>query len=110
MRILAASALLLSLAFGASGAMAGVYMCVDPVTGKKTFTDRACPATKEPGRKVRVDSQTRANHHGLRHEPSWNSDRNRSVSGRANFAGDELAADDRATGSVSGNGLLGADS
>ena len=105
MRILAASTLLLSLAFGASGAAAGVYMCVDPVTGKKTFTDRACPSSKAPGKKVRVDSQTRANHHGLKRNPVWNSDRNRSVSGRAN-----LAEDKRVAASVSGNGLLGIDS
>jgi hypothetical protein len=105
MRILAASALLLSLTVGASGAMAGVYMCEDPVTGKKTFTDRACPATKEPGKKVRVESQTRRNHHGLKRDPVWNSDRNSSVSGRAN-----LDEEDRVAASISGNGLLGADS
>jgi hypothetical protein len=86
-------------------AAAGVYMCVDPATGKKTFTDRACPATKEPGKKVRVESQTRPHHHGLKRDPVWNSDRNRSVSGRAN-----LSADERVAASVSGNGLLGVDS
>lgn len=105
MRIMAASTLLLGLAFGASSALAGVYMCVDPDTGKKTFTDRACPASKEPGKKVRIESQTRSNHHGLNRDPVWNSDRNRSVSGRANLDGDG-----RVAASVSGNGLLGIDS
>ena len=32
---------------------AGVYMCVDPQTGKKTFTDKACKASKS-GDKVDV--------------------------------------------------------
>ena len=34
-------------------ATAGVYMCVDPVTGKTSFTDKACP-TKAAGEEVRV--------------------------------------------------------
>ena len=34
--------------------VAGVYMCVDPATGKKTFTDRACPSAGT-GKKVRVE-------------------------------------------------------
>lgn len=35
-------------------ALAGVYMCVDPLTGKKTFTDRACEQ-RTAGEEVRVE-------------------------------------------------------
>ena len=35
-------------------AAAGVYLCVDPETGKKTFTDRACEQ-RTSGEGVRVD-------------------------------------------------------
>ena len=34
--------------------VAGVYMCIDPATGKKTFTDRACEK-RTAGDEVRVD-------------------------------------------------------
>ena len=34
--------------------VAGVYMCIDPDTGKKTFTDRACEQ-RTAGEEVRVD-------------------------------------------------------
>ena len=34
--------------------LAGVYMCVDPQTGKKTFTDRACEQ-RTAGEEVRVE-------------------------------------------------------
>lgn len=84
---------------------AGVYMCVDPVTGKKSFTDRACPAADQ-GQKIRVEPTNfgegvaRRKQHG-----TWSSDRDGSVSGRANLAGKP-----RVAASISGNGLLGADS
>ena len=35
-------------------ALARVYMCVDPETGKKSFTDKACEQAG-PGEKVRVN-------------------------------------------------------
>ena len=35
-------------------AFAEVFMCIDPVSGKKTFTDRACP-TQETGKEVKVE-------------------------------------------------------
>ncbi len=57
-------------------------MCVDPVTGKKTFTDKACPE-QGTGEKVKIqttnfgegvaDKQTRG---------TWNSHRDTSRSGR----------------------------
>ena len=104
-RTIATAALLAVTLCAAQHASAGVYMCVDPQTGKKTFTDRACPETDTPGKKVRIESQTRSNHHGLQRDPVWNSDRNRSLSGR-----DNLERDDNVAGAVSGNGLLGIDS
>ena len=36
-------------------ALAKVYMCVDPVTSKTSFTDKACGTTAE-GEEVRVDA------------------------------------------------------
>ena len=105
MRKLAASTLLLMFALGATSASAGVYMCVDPATGKKTFTDRACPSSAKPGKKVRVESQTGSARKSHLPDKTWNSERDRSVSGRDNFAEDK-----RVAYSVSGNGLLGIDS
>lgn len=61
---------------------AGVFMCVDPDTGKKTFTDRACP-TQGTGEKVKV--QTTNFGHGMANESNggtWNSHRDTSRSGR----------------------------
>ena len=92
-------------------ATAGVYMCEDPVTGKKTFTDKACP-TKQAGKKVKVDGEskqilagkTRTGHTVYR-EQIWNSDRDKSLAGRAN-----MNEKKRVAASVSGNGLLGIDS
>ena len=85
--------------------VAGVYMCVDPDTGKKTFTDRACP-TAGKGTRVRVeptnfgDSAAKRTSRG-----TWTSDKDRSVSGRSN-----LADKPRVATTISGNGLLGAGS
>jgi hypothetical protein len=64
---------------------AGVIMCTDPATGKKTFTDKACP-TPGSGKAVKVEPTNfgqgtrRANNNG-----TWKSDRDVSVSGRANM-------------------------
>lgn len=85
--------------------VAGVYMCVDPATGKKTFTDRACPTARE-GQKVRVEPTNFGE--GVAKQKSrgtWSKDKDRSISGRAN-----LADKSRVATSVSGNGLLGAGS
>lgn len=85
--------------------MAGVFLCVDPDTGKKTFTDRACPSAAA-GKKVRVEPTNfgegiaKRRNHG-----TWTGDKDRSVSGRAN-----LSDKPRVAANVSGNGLLGADS
>ena len=69
-------------------ATAGVVMCTDPVTGKKTFTDRACP-TQGQGKKVRVDPTnfgdgSRSKQKTVNNN-AWRSQEDRSVSGRANF-------------------------
>ena len=69
-------------------ATAGVFMCVDPATGKKTFTDRACP-TQGQGKKVRVDPTnfgdgSRSKQKTVNNN-AWRSQEDRSVSGRANF-------------------------
>ena len=91
-------------------AAAGVYMCVDPVTGKKTFTDKACP-TNRSGQKVKIAGESTKvkmsrNYQGSTHRNKvWNSERDRSLTGRKNF--DE---EDHVAVSVSGNGLLGIDS
>jgi uncharacterized protein DUF4124 len=85
--------------------VAGVYMCVDPVTGKKSFTDRACPTAKA-GQKVRVEPTNFGGGVAKRKSRgTWSKDQDRSVSGRAN-----LADKPRVATSVSGNGMLGAGS
>lgn len=65
--------------------LAGVYLCVDPQTGQKTFTDRAC-GEKAVGQKLRVD---RAQSGSLKHSAanrgqnkSWNSQRDERLDGR----------------------------
>lgn len=104
-RVLTALLLLGSLVTGQS-ALAGVYMCVDPDTGKKTFTDRACPS-KATGDKVKV--QTTNFGDGIANErrknATWTSHIDTTVSGRDNFKDDPAVAT-----SISGNGLLGPDS
>lgn len=84
---------------------AGVYMCVDPATGKKTFTDRACP-TAGQGTRVRVEP-TNFGEGLAKRKPrgTWTSDKDRSVAGRSN-----LANKTRVASMVSGNGLLGSGS
>ncbi len=67
-------------------ASAKVFMCVDPQTGKKTFTDTACPNADAGRRKVRVETVNfgdGANDKGSR--GVWESDRDQSVSGVANY-------------------------
>lgn len=65
--------------------VAGVYMCVDPVTGKKTFTDRACPKAGQ-GTKVRVNPTNFGDgNKNRKSRGTWTSDKDRSVAGRANL-------------------------
>lgn len=81
---------------------AAVYMCEDPATGKKSFTDRACPSSGT-GKKVRVEPTNFGD--GISKTKSrgtWSRDKDRSVSGRAN-----LADKPRVAATISGNGLLG---
>ncbi len=86
-------------------ATAGVFMCVDPDTGKKSFTDRACPSAAA-GKKVRVEPTNFGDGVAKRKSRgTWTADKDRSLSGRAN-----LADKPRVATSVNGNGLLGAGS
>ncbi len=82
-------------------AAAGVTMCVDPQTGKKTFTDRACDegAAVET---MRIQSTNTTS--GARMAPgggnqTWNSDRDETRSGR-DYRQDERVR----SGSVSADG------
>ncbi|TDG13412.1 DUF4124 domain-containing protein [Seongchinamella unica] len=66
---------------------AEVFMCTDPVSGEKTFTDKACPTTGER-KKVKVEPTnfgegTRAGED----KGTWTSDRDTSEAGRANLKG-----------------------
>ena len=65
-------------------ATAGVYMCVDPQTGKKTFTDRACEdnASREQLRVQAANSASGANTTRSGGTKTWNSDRDKTRSGR----------------------------
>ncbi len=78
--------LLATILLSAAHASAGIVMCTDPVTGKKTFTDKACP-TAGSGKTVKVeptnfgDGTRRSSNDG-----AWKSDRDTSVSGRANMS------------------------
>ena len=58
-------------------ASAGVFVCVDPATGKKTFTDKACE-TKTKGEKLDVQPQNfggSGHRSGSSGQKSWNSQR-----------------------------------
>ena len=80
---------------------AGVYICLDPDTGKKTFTDRACPSAGQ-GKKVRVEptnfgqGTAKRKVHG-----TWTADKDRSISGRAN-----LPDRPRIAANINGKGML----
>jgi hypothetical protein len=70
--------------------VAGVYMCTDPETGKKTFTDRACEQ-RTSGEKVRVEP---VNFGGAayrapaaEHKPAWRSQQGVAKSGREHATG-----------------------
>lgn len=108
MKNIVAAALLIAATLTAPQvATAGVFMCEDPVTGKKTFTDKACP-TRQPGQKVKITGESKQvkignSRLGSKHRARvWNSDRDRSLVGRAN-----LNEQKRVAASVNGNGLLG---
>ena len=71
-------ALILAALLSPAVASAGVFVCVDPATGKKTFTDKACE-TKSKGEKLDVkpqnfgDSGHRSG--GSSGQQAWNSQR-----------------------------------
>lgn len=79
MRILAIALLLLLPQL----ASAGVYMCVDPATGKTIFTDKGC-ATESTREKVQVDVANPGKHARTprknKHK-AWHSQRDTSKSG-----------------------------
>jgi hypothetical protein len=63
---------------------AEVFMCVDPATGKKTFTAKACPTAGER-KKVKVQPTNFGSGTQNRTAGTWSSDKDRSVSGRDNL-------------------------
>ena len=82
-------------------ASAEVFMCVDPDSGKKTFTDKACPTAGER-KKVKVQptnfGQGTKTNYG---QGTWSSDRNTAVSGRDNLnSNSRRLAAAQATGSA----------
>ncbi len=79
-------------------------MCTDPATGKKTFTDKACP-TKGSREEVKVnptnfgDGTTNSKRGG-----TWSSDKDTRVSGRDNLTGHGRRVEDaRAVGDTVAN-------
>ncbi|MFV8817017.1 DUF4124 domain-containing protein [Haliea sp. E17] len=79
---------------------AGVFICVDPQTGKKTFTDKACPDAA-PGEKVRVDPVNFNRGATARQTGTWNSDRDTSKDGS-----DYASANQRRLQSAKSTGYL----
>ncbi len=79
--------LLLPLLSASNLAQARVYMCVDPATGKTSFTDKACE-TKTTGENVRVEVANPGKHKrktsqsGRKVSKAWDSQRDTSLSGR----------------------------
>lgn len=64
---------------------AEVFMCVDPDSGKKTFTDKACPNAGERT-KVKVDpSNFGGGSKTAKNAGTWSSDKDTSVSGQDNL-------------------------
>jgi len=88
MKLLSATAMMLGfslLLFLAQTSHAGVFLCEDPITGKKTFTDKACPGAGKRT-KVRIEPTNFGQGQASRKSnSSWNSQRDTSVAGRANF-------------------------
>jgi hypothetical protein len=90
---------------------AGVFLCVDPQTGRKTFTDRACEETAS-SEQVRIRSTNTTS--GARtarggEKGTWNSDRDESRSGREYREGERVQKGTAsADGSFQRPGYLGA--
>jgi hypothetical protein len=76
--------LLLALLIAPQLSTAGVFMCVDPVTGKKSFTDRACEqeVDREEVRLDATNTSSGANNARPSGNKAWNSDRDTNRSGR----------------------------
>ena len=66
---------------------AEVFMCTDPVSGKKTFTDKACPTAGER-KKVKVEpTNFGQGRQSTNNNGTWTSDRDTSEAGRNNLKG-----------------------
>lgn len=64
---------------------AEVFMCVDPESGKKTFTDKACPSAGER-KKVKVQPTNFGQGNKTNYnQGTWSSDRDKSLAGRDNL-------------------------
>jgi len=86
-----------------SVASAGVFVCVDPATGKKTFTDKACE-TKGTGEKLNVKPHNfgDAGHRGAAPsgQEAWNSQRTAKGTGTKEYSGHRRQVEKaRSTGS-----------
>lgn len=79
-------ALLLVLLMVPQVALSAVYMCVDPATGRKTFTDRGCEvaAAREEVRvqATNLNSGSRSRTEQPKVEKAWLSDRDTRRTGR----------------------------
>lgn len=65
--------------------LAEVFMCTDPATGQKSFTDKACPKLTK-GKKVKVVPTNFGDGiHRTRRQQTWNSEVDNSVSGTDNL-------------------------
>lgn len=100
-KLLAALGLCAALLVPLSG-HAKVFICVDPETGEKTFTDTAC-ADSAPGRKIKVEPVNfDKNGPSQGERGTWNSDRDTGVSGSDNYS----ASQRRQVKAVKANGYL----
>lgn len=64
-------------------ALARIYMCIDPATGKTLFTDQACDSTGEQ-EEIRVQTTNVASGENDREPPprkTWNSERDQRKTG-----------------------------
>ena len=82
---------MLALLLMASPASAKVYMCIDPDTGRKSFTDKACDTPSAYSEEVRVDRanlqsgktySTNTKKRRIPAEKAWTSQRDTRKSGR----------------------------
>lgn len=83
-------------------ATAGVFMCVDPVSGKTSFTDKAC-ATTDAREEIRIDATNVSSGNksrGAPREKTWRSEAETRKSGRDHNASRRNLYDNSATAST----------